>query len=158
MDLKATKIEALSVDAIRALSMDAVQKANSGHPGTPMALAPVAYTIFTKFLRHNPENPLWPDHDRFVLSAGHASMLLYSMLYLTGYGLTLEELEAGRAANRQALARALSAVLPSSPGMGADPASHPADPGFPGAALGLGCGHDRPDRHAGRRQGREARA
>ena len=93
LDLKATKIEALSVDAIRALSMDAVQKANSGHPGTPMALAPVAYTIFTKFLRHNPENPLWPDRDRFVLSAGHASMLLYSALHLTGYDLTLDDLE-----------------------------------------------------------------
>ncbi len=73
--------------------MDAVQKANSGHPGTPMALAPVAYTIFTRFLKHNPENPLWPDRDRFVLSAGHASMLLYSMLHLTGYDLTLEDLK-----------------------------------------------------------------
>src|SRR5918998_4213993 len=93
LDLKATKIEALSVDTIRALSMDAVQKSNSGHPGTPMALAPVAYTIFTKFLRHNPENPLWPDRDRFVLSAGHASMLLYSALHLTGYDLTLDDLE-----------------------------------------------------------------
>ena len=93
LDLKARKIEALSVDAIRALSMDAVQKANSGHPGTPMALAPVAYTIFTKFLRHNPENPLWPDRDRFVLSAGHASMLLYSALHLTGYDLTLDDLK-----------------------------------------------------------------
>src|SRR5918999_3049060 len=93
LDLKTREIEALSVDAIRALSMDAVQKANSGHPGTPMALAPVAYTIFTKFLRHNPENPLWPDRDRFVLSAGHASMLLYSALHLTGYDLTLDDLE-----------------------------------------------------------------
>src|SRR5918998_4317855 len=93
LDLKATKIEALSVDAIRALSMDAVQKANSGHPGTPMALAPAAYTIFTKFLRHNPENPLWPDRDRFVLSAGHASMLLYSALHLTGYDLSLDDLK-----------------------------------------------------------------
>ena len=73
--------------------MDAVQKANSGHPGTPMALAPVAYTIFTKFLKHNPENPLWPDRDRFVLSSGHASMLLYSMLHLTGYDLTLEDIK-----------------------------------------------------------------
>jgi transketolase len=81
------------VDAIRALAMDAVQKANSGHPGTPMALAPVAYTIFTRFLRHNPENPVWPDRDRFVLSAGHASMLLYSMLHLTGYDLTMEDLK-----------------------------------------------------------------
>ncbi len=73
--------------------MDAVQNANSGHPGTPMALAPVAYTIFTKFLRHNPKNHEWPDRDRFVLSVGHASMLLYSALHLTGYDLSLEDLK-----------------------------------------------------------------
>ncbi len=93
MELSTKNIEALSVDTIRVLAMDAVQKANSGHPGTPMALAPVAYTIFTKFLRHNPENPLWPDRDRFVLSAGHASMLLYAMLHLTGYDLAIEDLK-----------------------------------------------------------------
>jgi transketolase len=93
LDLGTKSVEALSIDTIRALAMDAVQKANSGHPGTPMALAPVAYTIFTRFLRHNPENPLWPDRDRFILSAGHASMLLYSMLHLTGYDLTLEDIE-----------------------------------------------------------------
>ncbi|QIN80937.1 transketolase [Rubrobacter marinus] len=73
--------------------MDAVQKANSGHPGTPMALAPLAYTIFTRFLRHNPENPQWPDRDRFILSAGHASMLQYALLHLTGYDLTLDDLK-----------------------------------------------------------------
>ena len=73
--------------------MDAVQKANSGHPGTPMSLAPLAYTIFTKFLRHNPEDPLWPDRDRFVLSAGHASMLQYALLHLTGYDLTIDDLK-----------------------------------------------------------------
>ena len=93
MDLGTKNVEALSVDTLRALAMDAVQKANSGHPGTPMALAPVAYTIFTKFLRHNPENPLWPDRDRFILSSGHASMLLYSILHLTGYDLTIEDLK-----------------------------------------------------------------
>src|SRR5918997_1532668 len=94
LDLKAQKTVAeLSIDAIRALSMDAVQNANSGHPGPPMALPPAPYTIFTKFLRHNPENPLWPDRDRFVLSAGHASMLLYSTLHLTGYDLTLDDLK-----------------------------------------------------------------
>jgi transketolase len=93
LDLGTKNVEALSVDTIRTLAMDAVQKANSGHPGTPMALAPVAYTIFTKFLRHNPENPLWPDRDRFILSSGHASMLLYSILHLTGYDLTLEDLK-----------------------------------------------------------------
>src|ERR671916_655804 len=94
LDLKAQKTVAeLSIDAIRALAMDAVQKASSGHPGTPMALAPVAYTIYTKFLKHNPENPDWPDRDRFVLSAGHASMLQYALLYLTGYDLTLGDMK-----------------------------------------------------------------
>jgi transketolase len=93
LDLETRNVTELSVNTIRALSMDAVQKAKSGHPGTPMALAPVAYTIFTKFLRHNPENPLWADRDRFVLSAGHASMLLYSMLHLTGYELTLGDIK-----------------------------------------------------------------
>lgn len=72
------------VDTIRCLSMDAVQKANSGHPGTPMAMAPVAYTIWSKFLRFDPEDPIWPNRDRFVLSMGHASMLLYSTLHLAG--------------------------------------------------------------------------
>src|ERR687893_425102 len=94
LDLKAQKTVAeLSIDAIRALAMDAVQKASSGHPGTPMALAPVAYTIYTKFLKHNPENPDWPDRDRFVLSAGHASMLQYALLHLTGYDLTLGDMK-----------------------------------------------------------------
>jgi len=83
----------LAVDTIRTLSMDAVQKANSGHPGTPMALAPVAFTLYTRVMKHSPDNPDWFNRDRFVLSAGHASMLLYSTLYLSGYGLTLEDLE-----------------------------------------------------------------
>src|SRR4051794_20914405 len=73
--------------------MDAVQKANSGHPGTPMALAPLAYVLYTRVMKHAPSRPQWPDRDRFVLSCGHASMLLYSMLYLTGYGLELEDLK-----------------------------------------------------------------
>src|SRR5262245_11787006 len=72
--------------------MDAVQKADSGHPGTPMALAPVAYVLWTRYLRHNPANPAWPDRDRFVLSAGHASMLLYGLLHLTGYDVSMEDL------------------------------------------------------------------
>ena len=93
MDLRTRNAAELSINTIRALSMDAVQRARSGHPGTPMALAPVAYTIFTKLLRHNPASPLWPDRDRFVLSAGHASMLLYSMLHLTGYDLTLDDIK-----------------------------------------------------------------
>ncbi|HSG07701.1 MAG TPA: transketolase [Longimicrobiales bacterium] len=83
-----TGIEKLAVDAVRVLSMDAVQKANSGHPGTPMALAPMGYVLFHRHLRHNPANPAWPDRDRFVLSVGHASMLLYSLLHLSGYDVT----------------------------------------------------------------------
>jgi transketolase len=82
-----------SINAIRALSMDAVEEAQSGHPGTPMALAPAAYVLWSRFLRHNPRNPAWVDRDRFVLSCGHASMLLYSLLYLTGYDLPLEQIK-----------------------------------------------------------------
>src|SRR5437588_10648290 len=88
-----TAIDKLCVDTIRTLSMDAVQNADSGHPGTPMALAPLAYVLYTRIMRHNPGDPDWLNRDRFVLSAGHASMLLYSMLYLTGYPLTLEDIE-----------------------------------------------------------------
>src|SRR5687767_6729616 len=80
----ASNIEQLAINTIRTLSMDAVQKANSGHPGTPMALAPVAYTIWNNALRYDPAHPYWPARDRFILSCGHASMLLYSMLHLCG--------------------------------------------------------------------------
>jgi transketolase len=82
-----------SINAIRVLSMDAVEQAQSGHPGTPMALAPAAYVLWTRFLRHNPRNPAWPDRDRFVLSCGHASMLLYSVLHLSGYDLSLDDIK-----------------------------------------------------------------
>src|SRR3974390_941373 len=77
-------IELTSINTIRTLSMDGVQAANSGHPGTPMAMAPVAYCLWQDFLRYDPADPLWPNRDRFVLSAGHASMLLYSLLHLCG--------------------------------------------------------------------------
>jgi transketolase len=87
------RLQLLSVNTIRTLAMDAVQKANSGHPGTPMALAPAAFVLWDRHLRHNPANPQWPNRDRFILSNGHASMLLYSLLHLTGYGVTLEELK-----------------------------------------------------------------
>jgi transketolase len=86
-------LDELCVNTIRTLSMDAVQKANSGHPGAPMGLAPLAYVLYTRVMRHNPGNPDWPGRDRFVLSAGHASMLLYSMLYLTGYPMTMDDLK-----------------------------------------------------------------
>ena len=78
------ELDQLCIDTIRTLSMDAVQQANSGHPGTPMALAPVAYCLWQRFLRFDPAHPIWPNRDRFVLSVGHASMLLYSLLHLTG--------------------------------------------------------------------------
>src|SRR4051794_15796585 len=86
-------IDTLCVNSIRMLSVDAVEKAKSGHPGAPMGLAPVAYVLWTRFLKHNPKNPSWSDRDRFVLSAGHASMLLYSMLHLTGYDLPLDQVK-----------------------------------------------------------------
>ena len=89
----ASSLDELCINTIRTLSMDAVQKADSGHPGTPMALAPLAYVLFMRHMRHNPADPSWPNRDRFVLSCGHASMLLYSTLYLTGYGLELEDLK-----------------------------------------------------------------
>ena len=88
-----TPLDLLCINTVRTLAMDGVQKANSGHPGTPMALAPLAYALFTRHMKHDPANPDWPDRDRFILSCGHASMLLYSCLYLSGYGLTLEDLE-----------------------------------------------------------------
>ena len=93
---QATDLDQLSIDTIRTLSIDAVQKADSGHPGAPMGAAPMAYVIWTRFLRHAPTHPDWPDRDRFVLSAGHASMLLYSLLHLTGYGVSLEDLQSFR--------------------------------------------------------------
>ena len=93
MDLKTDpKVAKRSIDAVRTLAMDAVQAAGNGHPGTAMAMAPLAYTIFTKFMRHNPDNPDWKDRDRFILSAGHASILHYSMLHLTGYDLPLDQI------------------------------------------------------------------
>jgi len=86
-------IEQPCVNAIRMLSVDAVEKAKSGHPGAPMGLAPTAYLLWTRFMKYNPRNPSWPDRDRFVLSAGHGSMLLYSMLYLTGYDVPLDQIK-----------------------------------------------------------------
>jgi transketolase len=88
-----SRLDDLCINSIRMLSVDAVEKANSGHPGAPMGLAPAAHILWTRFLKHNPRNPAWPDRDRFVLSAGHGSMLLYSMLHLTGYDLPLEEIK-----------------------------------------------------------------
>ncbi|MEW5737105.1 MAG: transketolase [Thermodesulfobacteriota bacterium] len=91
--MKPEELDQLCVNTIRTLSMDAVEKAKSGHPGAPMGMAPIGYTLFTKVLKHNPKNPAFPDRDRFVLSAGHASMLLYSVLYLTGYDISLDDIK-----------------------------------------------------------------
>src|SRR5512138_2678268 len=86
-------VDQLAINTIRFLSVDAVQKANSGHPGLPLGAAPMAYVLWDRFLRHNPAEPNWFDRDRFLLSAGHGSMLLYSLLHLTGYALPLEQLQ-----------------------------------------------------------------
>jgi transketolase len=88
-----TNLDQQSINTIRFLAVDAVQKAKSGHPGTPMGAAPMAYALWDRFLKHNPRNSAWPDRDRFILSAGHASMLLYALLHLTGYDLSLDELK-----------------------------------------------------------------
>jgi transketolase len=86
-------LDRLCVNTIRALALDAVQKAESGHPGLPLGMAPAAYVLWTRFMRHNPRNPRWVNRDRFLLSAGHGSMLLYALLFLTGYDLTLDEIK-----------------------------------------------------------------
>jgi len=91
-----TDKDRLCVNTIRTLTMDAIQKANSGHPGAPMGLAPAGYVLWTQFLKHSPNHTFWPDRDRFVLSGGHASMLLYSLLHLTGYDLSLEDIQSFR--------------------------------------------------------------
>ncbi len=88
-----TSLDALCINTVRTLAMDAVQKADSGHPGAPMALAPLAYALFTRHLRHNPADPSWPNRDRFVLSNGHASMLLYASLFMSGYDVTLDDIK-----------------------------------------------------------------
>src|SRR3974377_967328 len=87
------QLDQLCINTIRMLAVDAVQKAKSGHPGMPMGAAVMAYVLWTRFLKHNPVNPKWPDRDRFVLSAGHGSMLLYALLHLTDYNLSLEDLQ-----------------------------------------------------------------
>ena len=86
-------IDQLCINTIRTLTIDAVQAASSGHPGAPLALAPTAYLLYTKIMKHNPADPAWPDRDRFVLSAGHASMLLYASLHLSGYELSLDQIK-----------------------------------------------------------------
>src|ERR1700676_3239427 len=91
-----TDLDQLSINTLRLLAVDAVQKANSGHPGAPLGCAPIAYLLFHKLMKHNPANARWADRDRFVLSNGHASALLYSVLHLSGYKLTLDDLKSFR--------------------------------------------------------------
>ena len=86
-------IEQLGINTVRVLAADAVQKANSGHPGTPMGLAPVAHVLWTESMSYNPQNPAWANRDRFILSAGHACMLQYSLLYLTGYPISMDDIK-----------------------------------------------------------------
>jgi transketolase len=88
-----TDIDRKTIDTIRCLAIDAVERADSGHPGMPMGAAPMAYVLWNRHLKHNPTNPGWPDRDRFILSPGHGSMLLYALLHLTGYDLPMEELK-----------------------------------------------------------------
>ena len=88
-----TELDELCINTIRCLSMDAVQKAKSGHPGMPMGMAPAGYWLWTRHLEYNPRNPKWVNRDRFVLSAGHGCMLLYSLLHLTGYDLSLDDIK-----------------------------------------------------------------
>ena len=102
MTLTADQLDRLAVDTIRTLAIDGVQQANSGHPGAPMGMAPMAYALWTRFLHHAPTHPDWPNRDRFVLSAGHASMLLYALLHLTGYDVTLDDLRAASASGAPA--------------------------------------------------------
>ena len=87
------QIDSLAIASIRTLSIDAIEKANSGHPGLPMGAAPMAYTLWSRYMNHNPKNPNWFNRDRFVLSAGHGSALLYSLLHLSGYDLSLDDLK-----------------------------------------------------------------
>src|SRR5699024_6747793 len=89
-------IEQQSINTIRTLSIDAIENANSGHPGLPMGAAPMAYTLCTDLMNHNPKHPKWFNRDRFVLSAGHGSMLLYSLLHLSGYDVTMDDLKSFR--------------------------------------------------------------
>jgi hypothetical protein len=116
------------IDTIRTLAIDAVEKAQSGHAGTPMGLAPVAYTLWQQFLRYDPADPLWPNRDRFVLSAGHASMLLYALLHLSG----VRRIEHGRVTDDPAVSlddikdfRQLDSVTPGHPEYGRTPVSRP---------------------------------
>jgi len=135
-------LQTQAINTLRFLSADAVQKANSGHPGLPMGTAAIAYTIWTRHLRHNPRNPKWIGRDRFVLSGGHGSMLLYSLLHLTGYDLPLEQLQNFRQ---------WESLTPGHPEYGLTPGvevtTGPLGQGFRESLFASGGGETRPSPH-----------
>jgi transketolase len=131
------ELDLLCINTIRALSLDAVQKAESGHPGLPLGCAPLAYVLWTRFLRHNPRNPRWANRDRFLLSAGHGSMLLYSLLHLTGYDLPLEELKRFRQYGSKTAGHPENVLTP-----GCEITTGPLGQGFAnGVGMAMGAAH-----------------
>jgi transketolase len=131
------ELDQLCVNTIRTLSLDAVQKAESGHPGLPLGMAPSAYVLWTKFLRHNPRNPKWQNRDRFLLSAGHGSMLIYSLLHLTGYDLPLEEIKRFRQFGSKTPGHPENVLTP-----GVEITTGPLGQGFAnGVGLAMGAAH-----------------
>src|SRR5467141_2477700 len=132
-----TDLDQLCINTIRTLTLDAVQKAQSGHPGLPLGAAPMAYVLWTRFLRHNPKNPKWENRDRFLLSAGHGSMLLYSLLHLTGYDLPLEELKSFRQWNSKTPGHPEYGLTP-----GVEITTGPLGQGFAnGVGMAMGAAH-----------------
>jgi transketolase len=131
------ELDQLCINTIRTLSLDAVQKAESGHPGLPLGMAPAAYVLWTKFLRHNPKNPKWQNRDRFLLSAGHGSMLIYSLLHLTGYDLPLDELKRFRQFGSKTPGHPENVLTP-----GVEITTGPLGQGFAnGVGLAMGAAH-----------------
>jgi transketolase len=132
-----TELDQLCVNTIRTLALDAVQRAESGHPGLPLGMAPAAYVLWTKFLRHNPKNPKWQNRDRFLLSAGHGSMLIYSLLHLTGYDLPLEELKRFRQFGSKTAGHPENVLTP-----GVEITTGPLGQGFAnGVGMAMGAAH-----------------
>src|SRR5438034_3970681 len=131
------ELDQLCINTIRALAIDAVQKANSGHPGLPLGAAPMAYVLWTRFMRYNPKNPKWENRDRFLLSAGHGCMLLYSLLHLTGYDLSLDEIKNFRQWGSKTPGHPEYGIAP-----GVEIATGPLGQGFAnGVGMALGAAH-----------------